>query len=200
MFIAAWGNPQSPLLNDSPVIICTSVCKGTGVVNLKWVIIFIFCRCILELQLKIKMSCHHCYKFLLWYVHLIGQTPFVLPHVRKSGFPEIFAGGIRNPWLWNLDPGSHEGLESGIQVSLTKNPEFSTCISRIHSVQFRSQDCLGSPDIGCFVRWWEITRESMEIVRMSVFSLKNMTQLFSLTSVSQICLHLLKIVSNIKQL
>ena len=62
------------------------------------------------------MSCHHCYKFLLWYVHLIGQPPLVLPHVRKSGFPEIFAGGIRNPGLWNLDPQSHERLESGIQV------------------------------------------------------------------------------------
>ena len=61
------------------VIIGTSLHKGTGIVNVKYVIFFIFCRCILEHQLKIKMSCLHCYKFLLWYVHLLRQPPFVLP-------------------------------------------------------------------------------------------------------------------------
>ena len=61
------------------VIISTSLHKETGIVNVKYVMFFIFCRCILEHQLKIKMSCLHCCKFLLWYVHLLRQPPFVLP-------------------------------------------------------------------------------------------------------------------------
>ena len=135
------------------VIIDTSLHKGTGIVNVKYVIFFIFCRCILEHQLKIKMSCLHCCKFLLWYVHLLRQPPFVLPCKRiriprefclwnaESGKfllvgSEILGFGIQNPEF-------HEWLGSGILVPPTKNLQFSTCISRIHSVESRSQDCLG---------------------------------------------------------
>ena len=99
------------------------------------------------------MSCLHCYKFLLWYVHVLRQPPFVLPCKRiriprdffwwnaESGKcllvgSETLGFGIQNPEF-------HEWLGSGILVPLTKNSEFSTCISRIHSVESRSQDCLG---------------------------------------------------------
>ena len=45
------------------------------------------------------------------------------PYIRESRFrnKEIFAFGIQNPGLWN--PESHQRLESGIQVPLTKDPE-----------------------------------------------------------------------------
>ena len=42
-----------------------------------------------------------------------------------SGIRENFACGIQNPGFWN--PESHQRLESGIQVPLTKEQESMTC-------------------------------------------------------------------------
>ena len=95
------------------VIIDTSLHKGTGIVNVKYVIFFIFCRCILEHQLKIKMSCLHCYKFLLWYVHLLRQPPFVLP-CKRIRIPRDF-------FWWNAE--SEKFLLVGSETLGFGNPE-----------------------------------------------------------------------------